>query len=108
VLGALRLWGQGTETLEAGNGSSGAEAEDTGSGAEADDTGSEAGDGGFEAEYEGLRPLDGLSTSGRIQNKRSRPSSSSSFTSSGLDSQSGNLSISRRWKSRRGSAVMKS
>jgi hypothetical protein len=61
--------------LEAGNGgsgagvgdtSSGAEAEDTGSGAEADDTGSKAGDGGFRAEGESLRPLDGLSTSGGI------------------------------------------
>ena len=52
TLGALRLWEQGTEALEAGNGgsgarvgdtSSGADSEDTGSGAEADDTGSEAG-----------------------------------------------------------------
>jgi len=35
---------------------------DTGSGAEAADTSSEAGNGGFGAEDEGLRPLDGLST----------------------------------------------
>jgi hypothetical protein len=78
------------EALEAGNG---------GSGAEADDTGSEAGDGGFGAEDEGLRSLDGLSTSGGIQNKRLRLlllSSSSSSTFSRLDSRSGNPSISCR------------
>jgi hypothetical protein len=99
---------QSAEALEAGNrGSgagvgdtgSGAEAEDTDSRAEADDTGSEAGGGGFGAEDEGLRPLDGLSTSRGIQNKRLRPlssSSSSSSTSSELDSRSSNPSISRR------------
>jgi hypothetical protein len=96
---------QSAEALEAGNrGSgagvgdtgSGAEAEDTDSRAEADDTGSEAGGGGFGAEDEGLRPLDRLSTSGGIQNKRSRPLLSSSSTPSGLDSRSGNPSISCR------------
>ena len=72
----------------------GAGAEDRGSGAGVEDTGSGAGGGGFGAGDEGLG---GLSTSGGIQNKRSRPLlSSSSFTSSGLDSRSGNPSISRR------------
>jgi hypothetical protein len=45
---------------------------------------------------EGLKLLGGLSTSGGIQNKRSRPLSSSSSTTSGLDSRSGNPSISRK------------
>jgi hypothetical protein len=59
--------------------------------------GSEAGGGGFRTGDEGLRPLGRLSMSRGIQNKRLRPlSSSSSSTSSGLDSRSGNPSISRR------------
>jgi hypothetical protein len=58
--------------------------------------GSEEGGRGFGAGDEGLRPLDGRSTSRGIQNKRSRPLLSSASTSSGLDSRSGNPSISRR------------
>jgi hypothetical protein len=63
---------------------------------EADDTGCEAGDGGLGAEDEGLRPLDGLSTSGGIQNKLLKPLLSSSSIFSGLDFRSSNPSISRR------------
>ena len=40
--------------------------EDTGSGAETEDTGSEVGGGGFKTGDEGLRLLDGLSTSGGV------------------------------------------
>jgi hypothetical protein len=56
----------GVET-RAENGGSRTEAEDTGSGAEAENTGSETGGGDSRAGDGGLRPLDGLSTSGGIQ-----------------------------------------
>jgi hypothetical protein len=94
--------GSGTEAEDTGSGAgtegtgSGAEVEDTGSGTGTEGTGSEGGGGGFGAGDEGLRPLGGFSISGSIQNKRLRPSSSSSSISSGLDSRSGNPSISRR------------
>jgi hypothetical protein len=79
----------------------GAGAENGGSGAGVGDTGSKAegrrlGGGGFRAGDEGLRLLDGLSTSEGIQNKFSRPLLLSSSISSGLDSRPGNPNISRR------------